>query len=334
MKKIYLVFTLMFAALLAACGSLSQQDVVDKLTTNLDDAASYLASGQMTIDSDGQEFIYQVEVAFQQPDLYRVSMRNETTNNEQIILKNDEGVFVLTPALNKKFKFQSDWPLSSSQVYLYQSLLADILNDTGATFLADDSGYTFTTAANYHGNSDLASQTVRFCPEKLVPLSAQVMDTAGEVRMSMSFDEFNFNADMPEGFFDSETVMQQTVSTMGEGYVEMVDLASIELFPSLPEGTSLTDRSHIELENGNRVILTFSGEQVFTIIQENAQARGDFSIEPVSGDLVFINGSIGALSHNSVTWINNGVEFFLVSDTLETDGLLSVAKSIGTFYQK
>ena len=96
-------------------------DVVDKLTSNLEDAKSYYATGVMEVDNNGQVYQYNVEVAYQKPENYKVTLKNETTNNEQIILKNDEGVFVLTPALNKQFKFQSDWPLSSSQVYLYQS---------------------------------------------------------------------------------------------------------------------------------------------------------------------------------------------------------------------
>ena len=35
-------------------------------------------------------------------------------------------VRVLTPSLNKSFKFQSDWPYNNSQVYLLQTLLSDI----------------------------------------------------------------------------------------------------------------------------------------------------------------------------------------------------------------
>jgi len=38
----------------------------------------------------------------------RVSLKNKTNNHEQIILKNSDGVYVLTPSLNKSFKFQSD----------------------------------------------------------------------------------------------------------------------------------------------------------------------------------------------------------------------------------
>ncbi|MBQ4164666.1 MAG: outer membrane lipoprotein carrier protein LolA, partial [Turicibacter sp.] len=125
MKKLCLMVTVVFTVLLAACGEMSQQDVVDKLTTNLNDAKSYYATGVMEVDNNGQVYQYNVEVAYQQQDNYKVTLKNETTNNEHLILKYADGVFVLTPALNKQFMFQSDWPLSSSQVYLYQSLLTD-----------------------------------------------------------------------------------------------------------------------------------------------------------------------------------------------------------------
>ena len=57
-------------------------------------------------------------------------------------MRNEEGVFVLTPALNKSFRFQSDWPQNSSQAYLYESLVRDILQDKkNLTFEKTDKYY-------------------------------------------------------------------------------------------------------------------------------------------------------------------------------------------------
>jgi len=336
MKKLCLMITVLFTTmLLAACGEMTQQDVVNKLTSNLDDANTYLATGRMEIESEGQMYQYFVEVGFQQPNLYRVTMRNETTNNEQIILKNEDGVFVLTPALNKQFKFQSDWPVSSSQIYLYQSLLADILNDSAAVFTSEEEAYVFETVANYHGNRDLVKQTIRFCKKTLAPTTVEVLDSNGEVRMSMQFETFEFNHEIGEGFFDSNLAMEETQNTMGTGLLESVDLLEAALHPTfIPEGTRLTDRTPIVTDNGNRIIMTFTGEEVFTIIQENARVRETASPELVNGEIVFINGSVGTLNENSLSWVNNGVEFFLVSETLATEDLISVASSIGNFVQK
>jgi len=334
MKKIGLMFVLGFALLLAACGNMSEDDVIEKLTANLRDATSYMAEGMMTLESDGQRYEYAIQVAFQRDGFYRVTMRNETTNNEQIILRNDEGVFVLTPSLNKKFKFQSDWPLSSSQIYLYESLLSDILNDEGRVFTAGEESYIFETVANYHGNSDLVAQIVQFNSATLTPVSAEVKDSSGTVRMSMNFTKFEFNAAISEGFFDSEATMEQTTNTMATW--EPVDIAETEWLPTfLPEGTTgLISRTPIDLEDGERVIMTWGGEQSFTIIQESLTRNEEWVITPITGELVLVGGVVGSLSDNTLTWVRDGIEFFLVSDTLTTDEMVSVASSISSEYVK
>ena len=194
MKKLCLMFAVILTVLLTACGEMSQQDVVDKLKSNLKDNKSYYATGIMEVNNSGYVYQYGVEVIYQKDNKYKVILNNVTTNNEQIILKNDEGVSILTPALNKEFKFQSDWPLSSSQVYLYQSLITDILNDTEAVFEATDDVYIFETKANYPRNRDLVYQRITFDKKKLTPIEVYVVDSKGELGISMKFLSFGYDS--------------------------------------------------------------------------------------------------------------------------------------------
>jgi len=327
------MFAVVLTVLLTACGEMSQQDVVDKLTSNVEDAKSYYATGVMEVDNNGQVYQYNVEVAYQKDNKYKVTLKNETTNNEQIILKNDEGVFVLTPALNKQFKFQSDWPLSSSQVYLYQSLITDILNDAEAVFEATEDAYTFETKANYHGNRDLVSQKITFDKKELTPTEVYVVDSKGEPRISMKFSSFDFDKKFKDGYFDCQQTMEYSQETMGEG--SLAANIDSELYPAyLPEGTTLVNKQAIDIQDGERVIMTFSGDEEFTMIQEPVAYNESTGVEPVSGQPVMINGTIGALSDNSVTWVEGGVECFLVSDTLEMEELVSVAASVSNLAEK
>ena len=77
MKKLCLMFAVVLTVLLAACGEMSQQDVVDKLTSNLEDAKSYYATGVMEVDNNGQVYQYNVEVAYREagnvPEGYKVT---------------------------------------------------------------------------------------------------------------------------------------------------------------------------------------------------------------------------------------------------------------------
>ena len=321
---------------LSGCREMSEADVISRLSSNLDEATSYLATGMMEVESEGQIHTYFVEVGFAYPEYFRVTMRNEATGNEQVILKNDEGVFVLTPALNKQFKFQSEWPLTSSQVYLYQSLLMDILNAEATVFEVLDDVYVFTIDAAYHANGELVKQVMKFERKNLTPTLIEVRDAGGVPRLTMQFDSFEWNCDMCEDFFVAESIMELAQEVMGDGVA--VSVANVEeelLYPTyVPEGSDLIDKTTISINHGERVIMTFAGDHEFTIIQESARVREMFAPEVITGEPVMVNGTIAAISDNTLTWQRNGVEFFLVSNTLDRDQLVTVASSITAAYEK
>lgn len=320
---------------LTGCGDMSEADVVGRLSSNLEESTGYLSSGVMEVESEGQLHTYFVEVAFAQPEYYRVTMRNESTGNEQVILKNDDGVFVLTPALNKQFKFQSEWPLTSSQVYLYQSLLMDILNAETTLFEVLEDGYQFTIGADYHANTELVEQVMHFERSDLTPTWVEVLDTEGVARMSMEFSSFEWNPELPEDAFIAEAIMEVAQDVMGEGVVPVTNVEDELLYPTyIPEGSQLIDKTAISTTDGERVIMTFAGEHEFTIIQESATVREVFAPEVVAGEPVMVNGTVGAISENTLTWHRNGVEFFLVSHTLEREELVAIAASITEAYEK
>ena len=323
---------------LSGCREMSEADVIGRLSSNLDESTSYLATGVMEVESEGQIHTYFVEIGFAQPHYYRVTMRNEATGNEQVILKNDEGVFVLTPALNKQFKFQSEWPETSSQVYLYQSLLTDILNAETTVFevCEETDAYVFTIGAEYHANNELAEQVIQFERKNLVPTLIEVRDAEGVVRLSMQFSSFEWNHEMNDTFFVAESIMELAQEVMGEGAVTSV--ANVEealLYPTyVPEGADLVDKTTIATNDGERVIMTFSGDHEFTIIQESARVREVFAPEIITGEPVMVNGTVAAITDNTLTWQRGGVEFFLVSNTLDRNELVTVAASITEAYEK
>ena len=119
LKKICLFLGICF--LLVGCGKYTLNDAKGDLEKKLSNIKSYKLSGEMEIVNNDDVYKYDVDVAYAKTDKFRVSLKNKTNNHEQIILKNADGVYVLTPNLNKSFKFQSDWPYNNSQVYLLQT---------------------------------------------------------------------------------------------------------------------------------------------------------------------------------------------------------------------
>src|SRR4051794_11804790 len=106
------------ALVLAGCG-MGKKDagsIVKDLDHVMGKSSSYQASGSMILNTGQQPQEYQVEVAFSPEHFYRISLTNATKDVTQIVLRNEEGVFVLTPHLKKSFRFQSDWPENQGQV--------------------------------------------------------------------------------------------------------------------------------------------------------------------------------------------------------------------------
>ena len=94
----------------------------------MSDMNSYILEGNMEIAKGEDVKSYAVEVGYKKADkdLFKVTLTDKELNQEQIILRNDAGVFVVTPSLNQIFKFEGDWPMNSPKPYLLQSS-ADIV---------------------------------------------------------------------------------------------------------------------------------------------------------------------------------------------------------------
>ena len=159
MKKIVFVL-LMISILLTGCGKYSQKDIVKDLEKKYEKSTGYKLNGNLSVINNDETYNYKVDVSFKKDDFYKVVLTNVTNNHTQVILKNNEGVFVVTPSLNKSFKFQSDWPYKNSQIYLLNALINDIKNDDKKEFEIKDNKYEFKTKVNYPNNSSLVKQKI------------------------------------------------------------------------------------------------------------------------------------------------------------------------------
>ncbi|AGA59000.1 outer membrane lipoprotein-sorting protein [Thermobacillus composti KWC4] len=189
--------------ILAGCGARSAESVVKDLDGKLDGLKSYQGRGTMTLHTGQQPLQYQVEVWYKKPSYYRVALTNAAKDITQIVLRNDEGVFVLTPKLKKSFRFQSDWPQNQGQVYLYQTLVQSILLDNSRQFAIDKESYVFDVMANYQ-NGSLARQKIWLDQKTYAPQRVEVSDANANVMVEVTFDQFRFDVAFDDKAFDME----------------------------------------------------------------------------------------------------------------------------------
>lgn len=234
-------------------------------------------------------------------------------------------VRVLTPSLNKSFKFQSDFPYNNSQIYLLQSIINDISNDDERTFEKNDKSYIFTSSVNYPNNRNLTKQKVTF-DEGLNLTEAIVLDSDEVPSMTLKVNDIDFSPSFKDNYFDLEEIMS-TVNLEEEA----VETSAIDdvIYPMvLPEGTKLESEEKVDMTDGERVILTFSGDKPFLLVEETVKTMDEFTVIPTMGEPVMFMDSLGVLSDNSVNFTSGGINYYLVSDVMSQDELIEIANSI------
>ena len=301
------------------------KDAEKDLEKKINKLDAYNLTGEMEIINNDDVYKYDVDASYSKSDMFRVSLKNKTNNHEQIILKNSDGVYVLTPTLNKSFKFQSDWPYNNSQVYLLQTLLSDIQSDENKEFKETSDNHIFTTSVNYPNNSDLVRQKIYF-DKKLNPTKVEVLNEDDDVLIKMTFNKVDLNAKFKDKYFSLDENMKVSKT---EDSFESVSKIDEEIYPMyIPENTSLTDKETVSLDNGERVIMTFEGDNPFMFVQQTASLSDEETILSVMGEPCQMATGVAAVSDNMVSWISNGIEYYVVADNMSESELLSVANSV------
>lgn len=342
MKKILKISLVIGLFFLAGCGITNDSNIIEKLTDKLEKSNSYYVSGEMEIINNEDTYTYDVEVSYQKGDYYKVRLVNELNNHEQVILRNDDGVYVITPSLNKSYKFQSDWPYNNSQVYLLSSVYDDLNGDEDRTVKDTDNGYLFSSLVNYPNNKSLVKQNV-YIDKKLNVTKVEVVDNDNNVQISMIYNEIEFDKKFDDDDFELSSVLG---INNGNNNVEIGDnntdnsendesetktTATIDdiIYPMyLPNNTYLANQQTIDTDDGQRLILTFDGDSSFVLVEETVSYDENGLVIPMSGDIEFLTDVVGVVGDNSVTWNSNGIEYYIVSDTIPTSELVEIAQSI------
>ncbi|MFJ7860151.1 LolA family protein [Peribacillus sp. NPDC097264] len=329
MKKMVMLFAgIMLLLALSACGQKSQGDVVSDLNEKIGEMKGYKANAKMTLKMGTEPQVYTVEIWHKNPAFYRVNLKNEEKDQSQMILKNDDGVYVLTPALNKSFKFQSEWPENSSQAYLYESLVKDITEDKSATYKETDKHYVFETKTRYQNNKMLPFQEITLNKKDLSPVSVKVMDPDKTALVLVEFSKVKFDTTFDKDAFDMKKNMT-SAQLEAPVMAEVKDEGFSVKYPSNLDDMNLTEEKKIAADGGDRVILTYEGSTSFTLVQEKAKVVQTSVSTNVNGEPVDLGFTVGAMTGNTVAWTFEGVDYMLASKDLTQEKMIEIARSVG-----
>lgn len=351
MKK-YLILLTFMLLFLTGCGEYKLEDAVKDFTKSVESSKSYKLNGTMEINSGEETFTYNIDTYFLKDDYYKVALVNQTNNHEQVILKNKDGLFVVTPSLNKSFKFDSVWPENSSQAYLLQNLVNDVKNDQKAELEKSDNGYILKSKVNYPNNEELEYQKIYFDKDMNI-LKVEVYSKDDIVKIKVTFKSVNLKAKLKEDDFvlddlidtslDKDKNTENKNECTGSNCPKEDDTCNGEncdkttagtldsiIYPLyIPSNTHLSSSETVSTETGERVILTFAGDKNFVIVEEIAKVANEFEIIPVFGDPLMLDKTIGAMGTNSISWNSENISYYLVSSDLSSNDMVNIAKSLG-----
>lgn len=333
MKKKFLFILFLFIFLLSGCGKVSESDVIKKLNKKLD-TDSYYIEGTLEIVNNEDLYTYDVEVSYLKGDNYKVNLTNTVNNHNQVILRNSDGVYVVTPRINKSFKFQSDWPYNNSQVYLLGPLLNDINDDDNREFTSSKDGYEIVVKANYPNNPKLVKQKI-ILDKDINITRVIVLDNDDNAQITMNFAKIDFDSKFSDNYFDLKEIINVEEESKKEdntdNTTETKTTTSIDdvVYPMyLPDNTYLSNKEKVNKDDGERLILTFDGDNPFMLIEETVTYEDEHLIVPTYGELELMASTVAIVNDNSVSFIDNNIEYYVVSDKLSKQELLDIARSI------
>lgn len=325
MKKLLLLLSMM---LLTGCGKIDKDKLVNTFRNDVESSKSYVVESSMEIYSAEDTFSYDVKVFYMDDDYFKVDMVNTLSNHEQVILRNNNDVYVVTPSLNKSYKFVSEWPYNSSQSYILNSLVKDIDNDEDIVFEEKEDGYSLKVDVNYPNNDDLKYEMLMF-DKKMNLKSVVVYDAEDIVSIKVDFKKIDYKANLSEDDFSVDKMIEENCCS--NEIDDSTETSKIEdvIYPLyVPANTYLKNREFVNTDNGERIILTFNGDKNFVLIEEVSNVSDEFEIIPVYGDPLMLNDTIGALSTNSLSWSVNNVDYYLTSNDLTTYEIMQIADSL------
>ena len=187
-KKVFLIILLML--IFTGCGKKDNTNIIEKLQNKINGLNSYSIDGNLDIYAPEETFSYKINIGYLKDDYYKVDMINKNNNHEQIILKNKDAVYVITPSLNKSYKFESNWPNNSSQLYILSTIINDIKD---GEIEKVDNTYIIKTKASFPNNPNLVKEIITL-DKDLNLKSNEVYDKDDNLKMKFTVVNLDYKA--------------------------------------------------------------------------------------------------------------------------------------------
>ena len=289
-----------------------------------DNLSSYHMEATMEFDENDEKKNYYVTVDYykdEENDKFRISLLDTNNNQEQILLRNEEGVFVLTPVLNQVYKFKGNYPLNSPKPYLYHSMLDALDGEHEMKSMSD--GYLLSFTPKYNHQKNWTKEDIKFSKD-LKPVWVNIYDNNSSLVATILFSKVDLNPTFDEKFFDVEENMNNARLNMSASTSSLEDLP----FLPLTSNSTLKEQTEATVNNETVFILCYEGEQDYKVIQKLIDPSLELKYVDEEVEYVDTLFGIGFMKNNYYTYICGNVCYELYSTELEISEMVGVVNSM------
>ncbi|QSO51739.1 outer membrane lipoprotein carrier protein LolA [Alicyclobacillus curvatus] len=309
--------------LVAGCGTPSKQNVVSKLQTQAEelDATNYQSTAKMTVQMDSGSQTYYIVTSYDSPNTYKIALGDSNQQINQIIVRNPNGMFIVSPSLQKVFRFNGNWAQNQGHIYLYDQILQQIVSSKNVKMGKSGENLTFTMPVNPQ-NDVVTTQKVELAQGTFAPKKVTLLNKQDQAVVTIDFQTFKQGMKFTSAEFDPQKLASS-------GQPAKTTMASTSEFGYIEPLQTLGDKLDLQQpQSAEDMLMRYSGPYGFTL--EEWRPTAGISGLP-SAQLVDLYGIPGILSGSGnahqLTWLNNGVEFSLTSSQMTLDQMREVAMS-------
>lgn len=312
----------------------SKSDVSKKLQDVQQNLTAYHMEANMELSANEETRSYFVSTDYQKKDdkdFFRVSMLDKNINQTQIMLKNTDGVFVLTPLLNQVYKFKGDWPLNNPKPYLYHSLLNTFDSDHEVKKM--DDGYLLSGPANYPNSPDWVKQEIKFSTD-FKPLWVDIKDEDNNVLGKVTFTAVDLAPKFSDDYFSVEENMKKARDEINIDETTSLTFADLPLMPAGDCKATLAEKTVSSINGQSVYILSFAGAQTFTMVQGIAEKYDEMKIIEVDMEYIETVNGVAFRDGNRITYQKNGVTYDIYSDAMSVSDIISIVNGLESYDKK
>ncbi|WP_018131433.1 DUF4367 domain-containing protein [Effusibacillus pohliae] len=324
---VFLVVALLVLSLgLAGCGKRTMENVVQDLQGVQKNLKSYQSKAMMVVQQPESTSKYYIETWYQAPNLYRIALGDEKREINQVIVRNEEGIFVVNPQLKKSFRFKGDWTEDhGGHVYLYHAMVDRILKVQDKQFSTKEGAVVFEMPMTPE-NPLIVRQQIVLDDRKLYPKQMVLLNKDNRAIVTVNYEFFDTGMSFKKDTFTPEAAMALATD---QGAVPAAagktDFGVIE--PSyLPQGMALKE---MKQQDGTIYLVYQDGKGQTLTLTERRPAPGtatlpaDTTVRDLYGTPAVVTGSGQA---KTMYWMHRGIEFSMTS-TLPVQELTKIAQS-------